>query len=355
MTLPPRTADRRVRLWRRIALVLLASVGLLGVASLLLGVGNMLTPADAWDALTGADDVPLLHRLAVEVRLPRIALGLLAGAAMGTAGALLQALTRNPLASPDLTGVTAGAVAAAVGWLAFAPPLPFIPLLWVRPTAATAGALITAVAVYLLTRRAGGIESTRLLLIGILVGGVLSSVTTLSLLFLGPDVSGVLGWLSGSLAFKSWQDVALAAVYVAPGAILAVAAIPRANVLQLGDDVARALGQRREADRLIVLTSAAILTAGVVAVIGGIGFVGLIGPHLVRRFVGSDLRRLVPASALAGGAMVLCADLLARLFDPRWVLWWLGDDVRASALPTGVYLTLFGVPFLMVLLWRRTP
>lgn len=352
--LAPLPRGRRERRWRRLAAAMAAVLVLTCIAYVLLGLDNVLSPADAWQALVDRDDAPLLHRLAIDVRLPRMTLCLIAGSALAAAGALLQALTRNPLASPELTGVTAGAVAAAVAWVAFAPPLPFVSNVWGRPAAATAGALGAAAVVYLLTRRAGSIESTRLLLMGILVAGVLTSVTTLGLMFLGPDAQRLLDWLAGSMALKAWSDVALIIVYLVPGVVLLLLATARANALQLGDDVARSLGQRPELDRLLVLLAAVVLTAGVVSVVGAIGFVGLMAPHMVRGLVGSDLRRLLPASALLGATMVLVADLVARNIDTSTLFFFLSGDIRDTSVPAGVVLTLFGVPYLASLLWRRT-
>ncbi len=350
----PLPVGRRSRRWRRLALAMCALLAVTCVAYVLLGLENVLSPADAWRAVTDRDGAPLLHRIAIDVRLPRMVMCLLAGAALGVAGALLQALTRNPLASPELTGVTAGALAAAVAWVAFAPPLPFVRNVWGRPAAATCGALLAAAVVYLLTRRAGSLESTRLLLMGILVGGVLTSVTTLGLMLMGPDAQRMLDWLSGSMALKTWTDVGLVALYLVPGAVLLLLTIGRANALQLGDDVARSLGQRPELDRLLVLVTAVVLTAGVVSIVGAIGFVGLMAPHMVRGLVGSDLRRLVPASALLGAGMVLVADLVARNIDTSTLFFFLSGDIRDTSLPAGVILTLFGVPYLASLLWRQS-
>jgi len=323
------------------------------VVYLLVGLDNVLGPDDFWRAWRHPEDAPLVHQVAVETRVPRLLLCVLAGAALGTAGAFLQALTRNPLAAPELTGVTAGAVAAAVAWVAFAPPLPMISNSWGRPAAATLGALVSAGVVYLLTRKQGGLESTRLLLIGILVSGVLTSFTTLSLLFLGPQATNILGWLSGSVAFRTWTDVALISVYLVPGVLLCVLALGRANALQLGDDVARSLGQRAELDRIVVLAAAVVVTAGVVSVLGAIGFVRLMAPHMVRPVVGSDLRRQVPAAALIGAGMVVLADMIARNVNSRTLFAFLGDNLSAQPLPVGVVLTLFGVPYLGYLLWRQ--
>jgi iron complex transport system permease protein len=343
----------RARRWHRWGSVMLLGLLVLAGGYLMLGLDNVLSPAALWRAITAPDDVPLVHRVAVETRVPRLLLCLFAGAALAAAGALLQALTRNPIASPDLTGVTAGAVAGAVAWIAFAPPTAFVSNVWARPAAATAGGLAAAGVVYLLTRRSNGMESMRLLLIGVMVSGVLTSATTLGLLFLGPQATNVLGWLSGSVALRTWTDVAIIAVYLVPGLLLTLLAIGRANALQLGEDVARSLGQGRELDRLIVLVAAVVLTAGVVSVLGGIGFVGLMAPHMVRGLVGSDLRRQIPAAALAGAAMMVLADMIARNVNSRNLFAFLGDDLSARPLPAGVVITLFGVPYLASLLWRQ--
>jgi iron complex transport system permease protein len=195
------------------------------------------------------------------------------------------------------------------------------------------------------------VESSRLIFIGLLVGGILSSVTTIGLLFLqSQELQGVFGWLVGSLSLVTWTDLLLTAVYAVPGLLLLVPATGRANTLQLGADVAISLGQRRELDRLVVVLAAVVLTAGVVVVAGGVAFVGLMAPHMVRATVGSDLRRLVPASMLAGAAMVLVADFVARLFDPRWLPW---EAVSGVHLPVGVFLSLFGAVFLLRLLRTR--
>jgi iron complex transport system permease protein len=333
--------------------LLLLLVPVLLVAYVLLGSTLVLTPADVVAVITG-QDAPRLHEIAVNGRLPRGVFAILVGASLGAAGALLQALTRNPLASPDVTGVTAGAIAAAVATITFGPPMTAQQAALLVPVAGTAGGLAAAVLVYVLVRGHGSVESSRLLLVGILVGGILTSATSLSLLFLGSSAAKLYEWLSGTLLGITWGDVASAGVFLGLACLLLIRAIPAANALQLGDDVAVSLGQHRERDRLLVLFTAVVLTAGAISSVGAIGFVGLLGPHLVRRIVGSDLRRLAPAAALAGAVMVLTADLLARNIDPSAITGArAGDALQSGPLPVGVYLTLFGIPFLLSLLWRR--
>ena len=321
-----------------------------------IGVGSvMLTPAQAWRALATPEAATRLEIVATNARLARAVMALGVGVALGMAGALLQALYRNPLADPGITGVTQGAVTAAVAWIVFGPPVAPGQVSWVLPGIAALGALFSATATWTISRAGGSTDPTRLILIGVLVGGVLGAITSIALLWAGEDAQILISWLSGSLAASTWQKVGLlggALVFVVP---LLLMAIPRANVLQFGDDVAAGLGQAVTPARLIVLTAACMLTAAAVCTVGGVGFVGLVAPHLLRWWVGSDLRRLVPAAGLSGGALVLLADLIARNLRPVDVGAWLNIPLNTNAitLPVGVYLALIGGPFFLFLL-RRT-
>lgn len=341
----------RTRRLRWLVPTLLGIVVVTGTASLLVGEGNMLTPADVVAVVTDGEPAKL-HQIAVNSRGPRVALAILVGGALGAAGALLQTLVRNPLASPEFVGVSAGAVAATVAFVAFGPEMTASIVGWGRPLVSTIGGLMAALVVYAFARRVGTVESTRLLLVGVVISGVLASVTTVGMIALDQDAGGLLSWLAGSLALRTWADAGWVAAYLLPGVILTLLAIGRVNLRQLGDDLAVGLGQRPERDRVVVLLAAVVLTAAGVSVVGAIGFVGLIGPHIARRIVGSDARRLVPVSALGGAVMVLVADFVARNLDPAWLAGPLGVEVRNVTLPVGVYLTLFGVPFLLSLLWK---
>jgi iron complex transport system permease protein len=191
-----------------------------------------------------------------------------------------------------------------------------------------------------------------MVLMGVLVGGVLNACTSICLLFAGESVQVLVEWLSGSLAFATWAKVRLFAIAALVSLSLLAFAIPRANLIQLGDDVSSGLGQAADRTRIVVLFTAASLTAAAVCIVGGIGFVGLVAPHLVRRVVGADLRRLVPASALAGACLVLLADLMARNFLPGPFGLQFGLTFNAITLPVGVFLALLGGPFFLVLLRR---
>ncbi len=351
-TFPSVSGDTRLRRWKWLLPALIFVSVCIALVSLFIGRGITIGPLDAWLVLAHPEDAPRLHVIAVNSRIPRIMLGIFVGAGLACAGVLMQSLTRNPLASSDLLGVTQGAVAAAVAWIVFGPSASLANF-WTRPLLATGGGLVSAAITYRLSVRASSNNAAQFLLIGILVGGVFSSITTVSLLFARERAPSIIQWLSGSLGLKRWDHVLLSLIYLLPGILLLLLALPRANVLQLGDHTAVSLGQTYHSDKLIVLLSSVILTAGTVAVVGGIGFVGLIAPHAMRKWTGNNLRRLMPASALVGSAMVLTADLMSRILVPGNLLLKIIPGIEQTGLPAGIYLTLFGIPFLITFL-RRT-
>jgi iron complex transport system permease protein len=310
--------------WRRwwIAMPCLMLLCLLLIwLSTAIGVGSVtLTPAQVWRALTASDTATRLEIVATNARLVGALMALGVGVALGMAGALLQALYRNPLADPSISGVTQGAVTAAVAWIVFGPSVAPGQVSWVLPAVSALGALLAAGLTWNIAGLGPGgaphVEPTRLILIGVLVGGVLGAVTSIALLYAGENAQVLISWLSGSLAGATSQKLGLFCAVMVITVPLLLMAIPRANVLQFGDEVAAGLGQSVMPARLIVLVTACLLTAAAVCTISGIGFVGLIAPHLLRWPVGSDLRRLVPAAGLAGGALVLLADPAARASRP---------------------------------------
>lgn len=349
--------DVRARRWRFIAVGLLLVGAVLVLVSVSFGTeGVTLTPIRTWRALWWPEVVPREDWIATHARAPRVVLAVLAGMSLGAAGALLQALFRNPLATPEVTGVTQGATTATVMWIAWGPVVGHTSVVWVFPLVAAVGAVGGGLLVWGMSRLGGHMSSTRLILTGVLVGGVLSSMTTVSVLLGGAEtqqtVQVLTAWLVGSLALKTWTQVQMFGAGLAIALPLVLASIARANVLQLGDEVATGLGVRREPSRVLVLFAAAMLTATVVCTVGGIGFIGLIAPHLTRRFVGTDLRRLVPASALAGATLLLLADLLARNLRLHALFESFGVTVAAITLPAGVYMSLIGIPFFLVILRR---
>jgi iron complex transport system permease protein len=300
-----------------------------------LGAGASL-PAEAPGATADGID-PVDDAIVWEQRAPRVALALVVGAGLSVAGAVLQAVVRNPLAEPYILGVSSGASAAAVAVLTLGSAA--IGGLSVS-AAAFAGALAALALVLLLGRRRGRLAPTRLLLAGVAIGYLLQAVTSYLQIKASPDqLSGVLFWLLGSLAGAQWQELRLPAIVVAGCTVVLLLLSRRMNLLLLGDDAASAMGADATRLRFGLLVLAALLTGAVIAVAGGIGFVGLVIPHIVRLLVGSDHRKLLPACVLAGGAYLALVDVLARVLSD-------------TELPLGILTAVLGVPFLLWLLNR---
>ena len=284
-------------------------------------------------ALRAGDPADPVRRIVLYVRLPRMAAGLCCGAAMAVAGALLQAVLNNAMASPNVIGVNAGA-----GFFALLAGV-LLPQRAV-PGAAFAGALVTALLIYLLALRAG-LARTTLVLAGLAVSGILTAgVNTMRLLF--PEgVTGADGFLIGGLSGVSLTAVGSALPYLAAGGVLALFLAPELNILALGEQTAASLGLPVGRTRLASILAAALLAGATVSFAGLISFVGLLVPHIARRLVGVDHRVLLPACALLGAIFLLVCDTAARtLFAPY-------------ELPVGILLNVIGGVFFLYLLLGR--
>jgi len=315
------------------ALVALAAVALAAFA-LALSVGSVaIEPASVLRALLSSGD-ETQRAIVRGLRLPRALAAFAAGGALALAGALLQVLLRNPLADPYVLGVSGGAAAGALTMMLLGAAA------WLVPVGAFGGAFASTVVVFGLARGYGPWSPTRLLLTGVVVAAGWGAVVAL-ILSLAPETQlrGMLFWLIGDLSAPPAAWSTLAALLLA-----LVAAMPFAgdlNALTRGETTAAALGVDVERLPWLLFALAAFLTAAAVTTAGAIGFVGLIVPHAVRLVLGNDQRLLLPASALAGGALLLVADTLAR-------------QITAPAqLPTGVVTALLGVPTFLYLLRRE--
>jgi iron complex transport system permease protein len=276
-------------------------------------------------------------RILWDLRLARVLLAALVGAALGISGMLLQTMLRNPLVDPYLTGTSAGAACAVAIGIAAGVAAPALPLL------AFVAALATAALVAALARSGAGLSSDRLILAGVSLSALFGGIVTLVIL-LAPTQSmtlSILGWLGGSLAGRGWPDLRIASIYALGGAVAAFASAPALNGLRLGERRARALGVDVDRTQWAIVGASSLLTAAAVSVSGVVGFVGLIVPHIVRALVGSDARFALPVSALVGAIFVVGADTLARSIDPP------------LELPLGVLLSLVGVPAFIYLAFRR--
>jgi iron complex transport system permease protein len=330
-------APRAVRAIPTKAIWLLAlSACALCAAAVSVTVGSVALPASAMiDALRHPAAASLAHTVVWDIRLPRIAIAAFVGAGLGVAGAMLQALFRNPLVDPYVTGVSAGAAVAASASIALGLSFAFV------PAAAFAGGLACAVIVTAVSAGSSGSANLRLVLSGIAISSLCAALVTIVLLRSGmSDSITILGWLAGGIGGRSWSDVALTASYIAAGFVVALFLLRSLNVLRLGTDAAAGFGLHVGRARFAVLAAAALIAAACVAVSGIVGFVGLMVPHAARRLVGGDASWLLPASALAGAIVVLAADAFAR-------------SVAAPAeLPLGVLLAFVGVPFFLIIARR---
>ncbi len=323
----------------------LALVGVLFVAHLCTGSAR-LSPDEALAALIGqqAED---LHRTVVwDLRLPRSLIAIVAGALLGTAGAILQVVMRNDLAEPGIIGVTAGGIFVAVVWTVGYGGLPhpgsFMPLV------ALTGCVGAGAAVFALSWR-GGLHPLRLVLSGVLLTAILSSVTAFIMLRAQSGVGGVLPWIIGTLNGRVWIHWGQLWPWAAATLPLAALAARPLNLLQLGDSVAAARGMRVNAARATLFCLAALLTAAAVSVVGAVGFVGLVAPHIARWIAGEDARRLLPVAAVAGAALLIGADIVSQGITIRPPF---PAPQHRPGLPVGAVMAFIGAPFFLYILLR---
>jgi iron complex transport system permease protein len=319
-----------------VVLALLAAVVAASAASLALGAVEI-PLRTVIDALTGELDSGPLRQIIVDLRLPRTVEAIAVGAALGVAGALLQGALANPLASPDVIGVTGGAGFGAVLILIVFPGS--IALL---PVGALAFGLLAAALVFAIAwagPNAGGVG--RLILAGIAIGALFGAGTT-SVLVAYPDrVQSALFFIAGGLTSDGWADLKVVWPYFAVGFAFAVCLARPLDRLALGDDVAASLGARPRLIRLLSGVAAALLAAAAASLAGLLGFLGLVIPHVVRLASGTSSNTFVlPVSALGGSALLLAGDTLAR-------------TIKAPVeLPVGPFMVIIGVPLFLFLLRR---
>jgi iron complex transport system permease protein len=272
------------------------------------------------------------------IRTPRVLVAALVGAGLALVGVQMQGLFKNPLASPDILGTSAGAAFGAV--LAIACGLATRSPLYV-PLLACLDAMMALCAVYTIAMRHGHIPVATLLLAGMALSILLGAATSLviSLNVVSYQVAQeILFWLMGGLDSRTWMHVAIVAPCVAGGALIAAAVARDLDMLLLGEEAAASLGVEVEHIKRVVLTSAALGTGAVVAVSGVVGFVGLVVPHVVRLLIGPGHRRLLPASALVGASFVIVADIVARTV------------MRPAEIRLGIITAAGGAPFFLYLL-----
>ncbi|WP_421790220.1 FecCD family ABC transporter permease [Hyphobacterium sp.] len=303
-------------------LVLLVAVLLSAVLNLVAGG----FPLASW--LAGDEAAGLIL---MELRFPRMGLGFLVGAALGLSGAALQGYFRNPLADPGVVGVTASAGFGAVATLYFGLSALAV---WVLPIAAMAGAALGAFALLLIAGR--GANATTLILSGVAVGALANSLVALAMNFSSNPwaLSEIAYWLMGSLRNTSWTEVQFALPMVVIGGLILLTTRPALDALAMGEEGARAVGVSLRSVQIRLVAGTALAVGASAAVAGAIGFVGLVVPHILRRYVRYQPSQLLFPSALGGGALLMLADAMTRIVS--------GDGVP---LYLGVMTALIGVPF----------
>ncbi|MGN7456609.1 FecCD family ABC transporter permease [Paenibacillus pasadenensis] len=303
------------------------------------GVGSLyLSPLEVIRSIAGKGAAA--HEVIVnKLRLPRIVIAVLVGASLAVAGAILQGLVRNPLASPDVTGITEGASLGAVLFLFLLGDS--VSVSWM-PISAIAGAFAVTGLLYVLSWR-GGVSPLRLVLIGTGLSAAFKSVSYM-LIISGPLILSVksLTFMTGSIYGVSWEkDVYALLPWVAVLLPLAWLQARHVNIQALGDEVAGSAGAQVQRGRLVLLLLSVALAGAAIAIGGAISFIGLMAPHMARRLVGSSFGGLLPASALIGGILLLAADLAARTAFPP------------LDIPAGVFTAAIGAPFFLYMLYRH--
>ncbi len=303
-----------------------------------LGLGSkLLSPLEVIQVLIGQGSPS--HTLIIEsLRMPRIIVAVLAGAALGVSGLILQGVIRNPLASPDIMGISGGAAFAAVAFITLSAGA--LSIKWL-PAAAFVGAALVAVLIYVLAWKKG-VTPIRLVLVGIGISAAAGSLTTL-MIVISPvnQASQAYIWMTGTVYAATWDNVWTLLPWVLIGLPAALLYARAVNVQALGDQVAIGLGARLQLHRVMLLIISVALASSAVAIAGAIGFVGLISPHIARVLVGRSYGGLILVTACIGSLMVLGADTMARTaFLPL--------DIPAGVFTAGV-----GAPFFIYLLWKN--
>ena len=271
------------------------------------------------------------------IRIPRILTGVLVGINLSVAGVLLQGIFKNPMASPNIIGVNAGAGFAAVTIMAIFPAY-----INAVPMAAFIGALTTAILIFMIAGKSKiGSSTTHIVLAGVAVSNFLKAATSGIMSFNSDTLDVTYSWLLGSLSGRSWSAVESILPYTIIGMILAIFISPKVNLFSLGEEMASSVGLKIRRYRAIIIILAAMLSGSAVATAGTIGFVGLIGPHISRMIIGNDHKYLLPLSAFVGAILLVLSDTFARtIFQP-------------VELAVGIVTAILGGPFFLVLLRKN--
>lgn len=309
-------------------------IGLVTLSLIAVNLGSLnVSPLQLFNGLFVSYDQDVA--IVFDLRFPRIIIALVAGAALAVSGLLMQSAMKNPIADPGIIGISSGASLAAVIAVSFFPSLYFM-----TPLFACAGGVLAFFIVYSLAWD-GGSSPLKIILVGVAVNAMFTGLASAFNSFSGGNLSGVATIVSGSITLKTWGDVSTLVPYVAVGVVVAIFLAGRCNLLALEDKKARSLGINVERNRFIIAFVSVVLASCATAIVGIVGFLGLIAPHIGRLLVGSDHKVLVPFSILLGAFILLLADTLGRT---------IADPYEISA---AIMMAIFGGPAFIVLLRKR--
>lgn len=281
----------------------------------------------------------IAHKIVLDIRLPRALIAVISGMALACAGAVMQAITNNPLASPSILGINAGAALAMVFAITY---LPWLGLFGIS-TAALFGGAITWFIVMLIGKSwQYGNENTRLVLAGVAISALCAALSKAVIILEEDQATGIMVWLAGTFADSTWNDFYHLLIFVLIGSIGTILISSKLNLLQLGDEYARSLGINPKRYKIIGSVLVLIMVSAVISVVGSLGFVGLLVPHMARFIIGVDHKRFIPIAMLMGGSLVLCADVLSRAI------------IFPMETPAGAILALIGAPFFIYLIRKMS-
>lgn len=321
----------------RMTVLVIAVVVLAGVIFYSIMAGTVkFSVQEIFELSKGEMQGELVEQIIGNVRLPRVFTGVFVGMNLAVAGVLLQGILRNPMASPNIIGVNAGAGLAAVIIMTVLPNK-----MAAIPISSFLGALGATFLIYVLSNSSGRSHTVHLILAGIAVSNLMNAVTS-ALMMINSDLLEITySWLLGSLSGRSWTAVNTIWPYSLVALVVALFISPKVNLFGLGDEVASSVGLPIRFYRVLIMLTAAVLAGSSVSVAGTIGFVGLIAPHSARLLIGNDYRYLVPLSAVFGAILLVMSDTVARtLFQP-------------VELSVGIITSILGAPFFLILLYKK--
>ena len=326
----------------RLLLVIFALIVIM-LLSILLDLSwaaHPLSLREVWDVLMG--NGTWANNIIVKTsNAPRVVFGVFVGAGLGVTGGVMQAVFRNPLASPYLLGLSSGASLGAAVAILFS--IPFIPLAITQPVLAFVFCLGTMFLVYMLSRAGGSIRTETLILAGVAISSLISAaVSFLTYIAPGEKMGDIVFWTMGSLSKVTWDQMAFAIPIIILGIILMLVQSKNLNAMMLGDNHAMDLGVDVRKIRLFLLIVSSVVVAASVAFVGAIGFIGLVIPHIFRLLLGPDNRIILPLSAFGGAAFILLCDFVAHSVAPLY-----------GVMPIGVVTAFIGAPFFIYLLSRK--